>query len=85
MAEDDDSGEGEEGADGEATWRREAAAAPDMVWTVAGVGWRATDRPWVAEVDDSGEGEKGADGETTWRREAAAAPFMECTAAGVGW
>jgi hypothetical protein len=45
VAEVGDSGEGEEGADGEATWRREAAAAPYMVWTAAGVGWRATDRP----------------------------------------
>jgi hypothetical protein len=45
VAEDDDSREGEEAADGEATWRREAAAVPDMVWTVVGVGWRAADRP----------------------------------------
>jgi hypothetical protein len=55
----DDSGEGEEGPDGEATWWREAAATPFMVWTVAEVGWRTTDRPWVAEVNDSGEGRKG--------------------------
>jgi hypothetical protein len=42
VAEVDDSGEGEEGADGEATWRREVAAAPFMEWTATGVGWWAT-------------------------------------------
>jgi hypothetical protein len=73
VAEVDDSGKGEEGEDGEATWRREAVAAPYMVWMVAGAGWRPTERAWAAEVDDSG------------RRGAATPPFMECTAAGVGW
>jgi hypothetical protein len=39
VAEVDNSGEGEKGADGEATWRREAAAAPFMECTATGVGW----------------------------------------------
>jgi hypothetical protein len=83
VAEVDDSKEGEKGPDGEATWRREAAAVPFMVWTVAGVGWRTTDRPWVAEFDDSGEGEEGVDGKATWRREATVSPFMVWTVARV--
>jgi hypothetical protein len=39
----DESREGDEGTEDEATYRREVATAPFMAWTVAGVGW------WVAE------------------------------------